>query len=134
MIKNKNKIKVSSNKSFGIIFSVVFLILSIYLYIKSGSYPFKLISICIVFFILGILNSKILTPLNLIWFKFGIIISRIISPVIMLLIFFSVLLPISIITRIFKKDFLQLNKKKNRKKSTYWEIKKKYKNSMKDQF
>ena len=110
MIKNKNKIKVSSNKSFGIIFSVVFLILSIYLYIKSGSYPFKLISICIVFFILGILNSKILTPLNLIWFKFGIIISRIISPVIMLLIFFSVLLPISIITRIFKKDFLQLNK------------------------
>ena len=125
MIENKNKIKVSSNKSFGIIFSIVFLILSIYLYIKTGSYPLKLIGICIIFLILGILNSKILTPLNIIWFKFGIIIGRIMSPLIMLIIFFSTLLPISILTRILRKDFLKLDKKKNKKKKTYWELKKK---------
>lgn len=134
MIENKNKIKVSSNKSFGIIFSIFFLILSIYLYIKTGSYPLKLIGICIIFLILGILNSKILTPLNIIWFKFGIIIGRIMSPLIMLIIFFSTLLPISILTRILRKDFLKLDKKKNKKKKTYWELKKKYNNSMRDQF
>ena len=71
--------------------------------------------ISIIFLILGLINSKILTPLNRLWFKFGIFLGRIISPIIMALIFFLVVTPIGLIMRLLRKDLLNLkyNKKIN---------------------
>ena len=89
------------------------------------------IAISIIFFILGVLNSKILTPFNRLWFKFGILLGSIISPIIMLIIFFFVVTPIGLFMRIIGKDLLYL--KKNNKK-TYWIKKENLKSSMKNQF
>ena len=84
-----------------------------------------------IFLVLGLMNSKILSPLNLLWFKFGILLGRIISPVVMGIIFFLVVTPISIILKIFGKDVLNLKFNNNK---TYWIVKDGPKSNMKKQF
>ena len=120
-------IKIGSNKSFGI----VFLLISIYPLLNNESIrPWSLI-ISIVFLILGILNSFLLSPLNKLWFKFGIFLGKIISPIIMGIIFFLVVFPIGFIMRLIGKDLLNL--KYNNHKS-YWIEKTEPKSKMKNQF
>ena len=126
-----NKIKIGSNKSFGIVFFTVFLIIAIWPLLNGYEIRYWSLIISIVFLLLGILNSKILTPLNKIWFKIGILLGNVISPIVMGIIFFLVVTPTSFIMKILGKDLLNL--KKNTKNS-YW-IKKQNQNSrMKKQF
>jgi len=125
------KIKIGSNRSFGIVFSVVFLIVALYPLLNGDSIRIWSIILSLIFFILGLLNSKILSPLNRIWFKFGIILGGIVSPIIMGLVFFFVVTPISLILRLFKKDTLNLKKNDS---MTYWIKKLDKKSKMKNQF
>ena len=113
----EKKIKIGSNRSFGIVFSIVFLIVALYPLLNSDSIRIWSIILSSTFFIFGLLNSNILSPLNRIWFKFGIILGRIVSPIVMGLVFFLVVTPTSLILRLFKKDNLNLKKNDNR---TYW--------------
>tara|TARA_Y100000590_G_scaffold268899_1_gene301957 strand:+ start:152 stop:538 length:387 start_codon:yes stop_codon:yes gene_type:complete len=126
-----SKIKISSNRSFGIVFFVVFLIIAIWPLLNEYEIRYWSLIISIVFFLLGILNSKFLTPLNKIWFKFGILLGHVISPIVMGLIFFLVVTPTSLLMKLFRKDILGI--KKNRSKS-YWIEKSGPKNKMKNQF
>ena len=128
----KKELTLGSNKSFGIVFFIFFALIESYLFYKSNIISYKLISLSLIFLILGLLNSKILTPLNILWFKFGILLSKIISPIIIALIFFLVVTPLALLAKIVKKDFLDLDKGKI--KRTYWVKKDEYKSSMKDQF
>ena len=128
MTKEINK---SSNKSFGLVFFVLFLLIGIYPLLKDGELRVWSIVVSLIFFILGILNSKLLSPLNILWFKFGTLLGKIISPLIMLIIFFFVVTPLAIIMRILGKDLLNL--KYNRNKS-YWIEKSDFKSKMKNQF
>jgi len=125
------KIKIGSNRSFGIVFSIVFLIIALYPLINDDNIRIWSILLSLIFFILGLLNSKILSPLNRIWFKFGIILGGIVSPIIMGLVFFLVVTPISLILRLFKKDTLNLKKNNS---MTYWIKKLDKKSKMKNQF
>jgi len=97
------KIKIWSNRSFGIVFSIVFLIVALYPLLNSDSVRIWSIILSSFFFIFGLLNSSILSPLNRIWFKFGIILGRIVSPIVMGLVFFLVVTPTSLILRLIKK-------------------------------
>ena len=117
-------VKISSNRSFGIVFFVVFLLIALYPLTNEGeiriwsviiSLIFLILGLLnsIIFLILGLLNSKILSPLNKIWFKFGIYLGKIVSPIIMAIIFFGVVTPIGILMRIFNKDLLNLKFNKN---------------------
>ena len=124
-------VKISSNRSFGIVFFIVFLLIALYPLINTGEFRLWSLIISFIFFILGILNSKILTPLNKLWFKFGIFLGKIVSPIIMGMIFFFVVTPIGVLMRIFGKDVLNL--KYNNKKS-YWIEKTGPKSKMKNQF
>ena len=125
------KIKIGSNRSFGIVFSVVFLIVALYPLLNGDSIRIWSIILSLIFFIFGLLNSNILSPLNRIWFKFGIILGRIVSPTVMGLVFFLVVTPTSLILRLFKKDNLNLKKNDN---TTYWIEKSDKKSNMKNQF
>ena len=125
------KIKISSNKNFGIVFFVVFLIIALYPLLENESVRVWSIILSVIFLILGLLNSTILSPLNKVWFKFGIALGNFVSPIVMGLVFFIVVTPISIIMRILKKDLLNL-KKSNKK--TYWIERSKIKSKMKNQF
>ena len=128
---NKNNIKISSNKSFGIVFFIVFLIISIYPLVDGDMLRIWALVISIIFLILGLLNSKILTPLNKLWFKFGILLGTIVSPIVMGIVFFIVVTPISLIMKILGKDILNLKKNKNQ---SYWVDKSEPKSKMKNQF
>ena len=126
-----SKIIVGSNKSFGIVFCIFFLIISLYPLINDQGIRIWSLILSSIFFILGIQNSRLLTPLNILWFKFGMLLGRFVSPIVMGLVFFLVVTPTGIIMRIFKKDLLKL--KKNNSK-TYWINRSESKSDMKNQF
>ena len=124
--------KKSSNKSFGILFFVVFLGLGLWPLTNDNSPNIYLIIISIIFLILGLLNSKLLSPLNSFWIKFGELLGKIIAPVVMAIIYFLILTPISLMVRLFGKDLLGLKFTKQIK--TYWIKRKKDLGSMNKQF
>jgi hypothetical protein len=131
MYMNKDKIKMSTNKSFGLVFFVFFLIISLFPLLENGNIRIWAIIVSIIFLILGLLNSKILSPLNKIWFKFGILLGKFVSPIVMGLVFFVVVTPTSLMMRIFGQNLLGL--KKTNKKS-YWIERSNIKSKMKNQF
>ena len=123
--------KISSNRSFGIIFFLVFLIIAIYPLINGGEIRKWSLIISVIFLILGLANSKILNPINKLWFRFGIFLGKIISPLVMGVIFFIVITPIGLLMRLLNKDLLNL---KFNKTSSYWIEKTEPKSKMKNQF
>ena len=120
-----------TNKNFGLTFFLVFLIVSIWPLLYNEQIRIWSLIVGIIFLCLGLLTSKILTPLNVIWFKFGIILGKIVSPIVMGIIFFFIVTPISIIMKIFGKDLLSL---KYNKQKSYWIKKDGSKSKMKNQF
>ena len=128
---NNNKIKISSNRSFGIVFFLFFLIISLFPLFKDNNIRIWAIIPAIIFLILGSLNSSILTPLNKIWFKFGILLGNFISPIVMGIVFFAVVTPTALLMRIFGKNLLGL---KRNNKTSYWIERPEIKSKMKNQF
>jgi len=126
-----DEIKIGSNKSFGIVFFIVFLLIAVYPLINNGELRIWSLILSLTFLILGLLNSKILYPLNKIWFKFGLLLGRIVSPLVMVIIFFLVVTPIGLLMRILNKDLLNL---KFNKSKSYWIEKNEQKSKMKNQF
>ena len=124
--------QISSNKSFGILFFIVFFLIGIWPLFNGEVLRIWPIPIALIFLVLGLINSKILTPLNLIWVKFGELLGKIIAPIVMALVYFVVLTPISLILRLIKKDILKLKILKNI--DSYWIKRKKKIGSMKKQF
>ena len=124
-------IKISSNKSFGIVFFIVFFLIALYPLLNGQEIRLWALIISAVFLILGLLKSKLLTPLNKLWFRFGIFLGKIISPIIMGFIFFLVVTPIGLIMRLLGKDVLNLKYNKER---SYWIEKDGPKSKMKNQF
>ena len=84
----KSKIKMSSNRNFGLVFFFVFLIISLWPVINEGQVRIWSFAISFVFLSLGLINSKLLTPLNQLWFKLGILLGVIVAPIVMGIIFF----------------------------------------------
>ena len=122
----------SSNRSFGILFFIVFLILSLWPLKNGDNLNLYFLITSSIFLILGALNSKLLTPLNKIWIKFGEILGLIIAPIMMSLVYFVILTPVSLIVRLFGKDLLGL--KSIKENETYWIKRKKNLTSMDKQF
>ena len=125
------EIKLPTNKNFGTVFFLVFLIISLFPFLKNENIRIWSIIIALFFLILGLMNSKILTPLNKIWFKFGILLGSFVSPIVMGIVFFVIVTPTSLIMRVLGKNLLNL-KKGNKK--TYWIERSKIKSKMKNQF
>ena len=125
------EVKIGSNRSFGIVFFIVFLFISTYPLLKDENIRLWSLIISIIFLFLGLLNSNLLSPLNKIWFKFGIFLGKIVSPIIMGIIFFAVVTPTGIVMRLFKKDLLNLKLNNNK---SYWIKKTDVKSKMKNQF
>tara|TARA_B100000886_G_scaffold159825_1_gene108922 strand:+ start:245 stop:628 length:384 start_codon:yes stop_codon:yes gene_type:complete len=126
-----SEIKVGSNRSFGIVFFVVFLLIGLYPLFKNNDIRIWSLIVSLVFLLLGLKNSKILTPLNILWFKFGMMLGKYVSPIVMGLVFFLVVTPTGIIMRIFNKDLLKLKK---RNINSYWIKRDDQKSDMKNQF
>ena len=122
----------SSNKSFGLLFFVVFLILALWPLKNGSNINLYFIIVSVTFLVLGLINSKLLSPLNKSWIKLGEILGMVIAPIVMALVYFAILTPVSLIVRIFGKDLLGL--KFLKVKETYWIKRKKNLGSMRKQF
>ena len=125
------KLKLPTNRNFGIVFSIVFLIISLWPLLSQNEIRIWSLIISVIFFILGIFNSKLLLPLNKIWFKFGMFLGNFIAPIVMGIVFFLVVTPTALIMRLLGKDLLNL--KKNNKNS-YWIEKDNSNSNLKNQF
>ena len=128
----QKEIKISSNKSFGLVFFVIFIIIALWPLLNNGIIRIWWIIVSIIFLILGLLNSKILTPFNKLWMRLGALLGIIVSPIVMGVVYFGIITPIGLIMKLFGKDVLNLKLDKNKK--TYWTLKKKIPSKMKDQF
>ena len=128
---NEKNIKISSNRSFGIVFFIFFLIIAIYPLLESCGIRIWSFILSLIFLILGLINSEILTPLKQLWFKFGLLLGKFISPIVMGFVFFIVVTPTGLIMKLLKKDILKLQKNTSK---TYWIEKPKIKSEMKNQF
>ena len=100
--------KIGSNRSFGLVFFIVFLLISIWPLLDEQSLRFWSLIVSLIFLFLGLLNSKLLSPLNLIWTKFGNFLGKIIAPIIMGIVYFLVLTPIGLLMRLGGKDLLMI--------------------------
>ena len=129
---HESKIKIGSNRNFGLVFFFVFLIVGLWPLLNGGPFRIWSIVIAIIFLILGLVNSKLLTPLNKLWFKFGLFLGSIVSPIVMGIVFFLVITPTGFVMKIMGKDLL--NKKKDNDKKSYWINRSKTKSTMKQQF
>tara|TARA_B100001057_G_scaffold474539_1_gene540239 strand:- start:377 stop:757 length:381 start_codon:yes stop_codon:yes gene_type:complete len=123
--------KRGSNKNFGIVFFIVFILVALWPLFYNETYRLWAVIFALIFLILGIIDSKLLTPLNIFWFKFGLILGKIVSPLVMGIIFFFVVTPVSLLMKIFNKDLLNL---RYSNKNSYWIIKNEPKSKMKNQF
>jgi hypothetical protein len=128
---NSNNIKISSNRNFGVVFAIFFFIVSMFPLFKDEDIRIWAVIVAIIFLILGLLNSSVLSPLNKIWFKFGILLGSFVSPIVMGIVFFVIVTPTSLIMRVLGKNLLNL-KKGNKK--TYWIERSKIESKMKNQF
>ena len=127
----EKNIKLPSNRNFGIVFFIVFLIIALWPILKQNEIRIWSLIISFIFFVLGLINSKLLTPLNKLWFKFGILLGNIISPIVMGIVFFLVVTPTGLIMRFFRKDILKLKKNSS---DSYWINKDNTNSSMRNQF
>ena len=123
--------KISSNRSFGVLFCIVFAIIAVWPIMYDGSLRIWPIPISFIFLVLGLLNSKLLSPLNLVWVKFGELLGRIIAPIVMAIIYFVIVTPIGLFMRLIGKDLLNIKFLKN---NSYWIKREKNIGSMKRQF
>ena len=111
--------------------TLVFFLIGIWPILNDEGIRIWSLIISLIFLTLGIINSNLLTPLNLLWFRFGLFLGKFVSPLVMGLVYFLVVTPTGLIMRLLKKDLIML--KKNNEK-TYWIEKKESESSMKNQF
>lgn len=126
-----NELQIGSNRSFGIVFFVVFMIIALWPILNNENIRIWSLIISILFLFLGIFNSKLLTPLNKLWMKFGLLLGKVVSPIVMAVIYFGVVTPTGLIMRMLGKDILKLNKNNC---NSYWEKKDNSSNNMNNQF
>ncbi len=122
----------SSEKSFGVVFSIVFLIIALYPLITSEGLRIWALVVSIIFFLLAFLAPKILVLPNKLWFKFGLLIGSIVAPIVITLVYFATVVPTGLIMRLLGKDLLKQKLDKNAK--SYWIERKEPMGSMKNQF
>ena len=127
----KSNIKLPSNRSFGLVFFIVFLLIAFYPLTNHEDTRLWSLFISFIFLFLGLLNSRLLLPFNKLWFKFGIFLGNLISPVVMGIVFFLVVTPTGLLMRLFQKDVLKL---KTNESETYWIKVERNQSKMKNQF
>ena len=118
--KENNNLKKStvSNRTFGLFFTAVFFTASMYFLLYRFDYLFLIfISLSIVTLFSALFYPNPLTPFNRLWFLIGLILGRIISPVILGIIFFILITPTAIFLKIAGRDELNLNRER---KETFW--------------
>jgi len=127
-----NKITIGSEKSFGVVFAVFFLIIAAYRFYKYYEISYIFISLTIAFLILAHVFPQIFKIPNIIWFYIGLLLAKIFMPIFLSFIFFILITPMGILVRLYKKNYF--DKKIDKKMKSYWINRDKDIGSFSDQF
>jgi len=126
------EVESGSEKNFGIVFAIVFLLISLYPLVDNKDVHLWSLIISLIFFLLAYVAPKVLSVPNKLWFKLGMALGAVVAPVVMALVYFSTVVPIGLIMRLMGKDLLRQKLDKNTK--SYWIERNEPMGSMKDQF
>lgn len=116
--KHVSDVKGSSNRSFGLVFATVFIILALYPLLVNGSTRIWSLIVAFMFLMLALFIPVALTPFNLLWTKFGYLMHSMVSPFTLAIIFFIIIFPVGLLVRLLSKDSFRLNFDPNAK--SYW--------------
>tara|TARA_B100000795_G_C22704546_1_gene401022 strand:+ start:352 stop:744 length:393 start_codon:yes stop_codon:yes gene_type:complete len=126
------KIERGTDKSFGIVFTIVFLIVALYPMTNSAKINIWALIISVIFLLFALIRPKSLSFLNILWSKLGYTIGGIMAPIVMFIVYFLTVVPTGLIMKFLGKDLL--NQKFNKKANSYWIKREKPVGSMKNQF
>ena len=122
---------VGSDRSFGLVFAVIFIAIGLYPPISSGKeIQMWAIWVSFMFGTAALFFPKVLNRPNILWAKFGVMLGKVVAPVVMFTIFVGIVTPISLLLRMMAIDLLRL---KFKTENSYW-CNRIDKSSMKDQF
>ena len=110
--------KTSSDRSFGIVFAVVFALIGLWPFLFGGMVRWWSLAIAAVFAVLAAIRPELLAPLNRLWTKLGLLLNSIVSPIVMGLLFYLIITPFALFMRLTGKDLLHL--KHDPKAQSYW--------------
>lgn len=118
LLIREGEIKGSSDRSFGGVFTVVFLIIGFWPMVSGGTPRSWALAIAGVFLALAIIRPSVLAPLNRLWMKFGLLLHKITNPIIMGLVFFLAVTPTAMVMKVLGKD--PLRRKIDKGATSYW--------------
>tara|TARA_B100000073_G_C23354844_1_gene420374 strand:+ start:124 stop:546 length:423 start_codon:yes stop_codon:yes gene_type:complete len=107
-IIEKQDIQIGSNKSFGIVFAVVFFVIALWPLMDEGNFRVWALVTGIILFLISFIYPSIYKPFNYIWFKFGLLLGKIVTPIVMGFLYFFTITPTALIMRTLKKRPLDL--------------------------
>jgi nitrate reductase NapE component len=113
-----HEVKASSNRSFGWVFTAVFLIIAVWPLVSGGMVRWWSLSVAAAFALVTVAAPKLLALPNRLWLRFGLLLNRIISPVVLALLFYFVVTPMGALMRVFGKDTLRL--RRHATDTSYW--------------
>tara|TARA_A100001011_G_C14089177_1_gene747825 strand:- start:348 stop:872 length:525 start_codon:yes stop_codon:yes gene_type:complete len=119
-LDTKDEVKIGSERSFGIVFAILFLIIASWPLIDGGDIRIWAAITASLFLGISFLIPKLLQPLNLVWFQLGLVLHKIVNPLVMGFVFFFTVTPIALIMRSMGKDPLSRNFDSNT--HSYWII------------
>src|SRR5882672_12350809 len=103
-----HRVKASSNRAFGSVFAVVFLIVAVWPIFSGEMVRWWSLFIAAGFVLVTVAAPKLLALPNRLWLRFGLLLNRIISPVVLAFLFYVVMTPMGALMRVFGKDNLRL--------------------------
>jgi len=116
--QGNTEIKMGSDRSFGLVFSMVFLLVSFFPLFSGGRIRIWELVVSLIFMTLAIFSPRLLQGLNFIWFRFGLYLNKFVSPLIMGIVFFFTVTPIGLLMKLRNKDLL--NERFDASKESYW--------------
>lgn len=117
-IRSHRLVRVGSDRNFGLVFAVVFAIIALAPFYRTGTVRWWAIAAGAAFLIAAFMAPRLLRPLNLLWFKLGLLLHHIINPIVMAVLFFGAFVPMGLLVRALGKDLLRLNF--DRAATSYW--------------
>jgi len=116
---DSSQIVLPSNRKFGIFFSIIFMLVSVYLYFVPANLVLAVVSCVLALLTLTvtIFKAQALAPFNKLWMKLGLVIGMVVSPIVLGLIYFLLFTPVAIVGKLCGRDELSL---KDSSSNSHW--------------
>lgn len=117
-LTREEEVEGSSDRSFGVVFAVVFLIIALFPLLHAGAVRWWSVGVSAAFAVVAFTVPGILAVPNRLWMKFGLLLAKIVSPIALGILFYLVFTPIGLLMRLAGKDPMRLKADPNAK--SYW--------------